>query len=695
MSKSLLGAVATALLCATVTATAAAPQPIENFARRPQMYGITISSDGQYIAFLSGQDDDTVLMTFDRNATGSTFKRVAASEPGKTDLSWCRWVNRKRLLCGLFGNIRGKKYAEPPFTRMFGVDADGAQVKQLEEAKAANPFVTRTSMRNLNMNYGAPVEKGNQSAYNIGGRSDSIGGAVATRFVARVNPESQEGLLDITPEDDDTVLIQADDDRDSYPTIFTMNVYTGQRGVRLAEVPPIQEFVTDGLGNPRLGWGSADGLNTKYFVRAAGAANWNNIGDSGAFDAEKRLRPVSIGTSDNIAYAMGTNEGREALWAIDLDNKKAPRLLFHHPLVDVGEPILQTDRRLLGVRYDVERPYVWYADSKLRELIDRLEQQFPGRVHEVVDSSEDRKTILIRSSSDVDAGTYFIYDMNKDKLQRLGTSYPELDQKTLGTMTYITYKSSDGVDIPGYLTIPTGAEKKKLPLVVMPHDGPIERDSWQFDYLRAFLANRGYAVLQMNFRGSAGFGQKWQLDAHQDWGGRSYSDILEATKWAVSEGIADPQRICIVGRGFGGYAALLGAARNSDTFRCAVSINGIADLEMQVDHGDFFSDKDYRRAMIGSDKEKLKRNSPLQLVKQIDVPVLLVHGGKDWQVQIDQSKAMEEALAYNNKVHKAVYIKGAGHDLSAKSERMVLLKEVEAFIEKNMGKGRVVIDDPT
>jgi dipeptidyl aminopeptidase/acylaminoacyl peptidase len=251
-------------------------------------------------------------------------------------------------------------------------------------------------------------------------------------------------------------------------------------------------------------------------------------------------------------------------------------------------------------------------------------------------------------------------------------------------MTGIVYKAADDTDIPGYLTIPTGAERKNLPLIVMPHDGPLARDSWKFSFLRTFLANRGYAVLQMNYRGSAGFGLNWMLKAHQDWGGISYSDIQDATRWAVSQGIADPKRICILGWGFGGYAALLGAARDSDTYRCAVSIGGIADLEMQKVEAMIFGDKEFRRAQIGSDAEKLKHDSPLQNVAQIRIPVLLVHGTKDWQVQVDQSRAMARVLKQNNKPYRVVIIDDAGHELDRKSDRMTLLKEVELFLAQNL-----------
>jgi dipeptidyl aminopeptidase/acylaminoacyl peptidase len=251
-------------------------------------------------------------------------------------------------------------------------------------------------------------------------------------------------------------------------------------------------------------------------------------------------------------------------------------------------------------------------------------------------------------------------------------------------MSYITYKAADGTMIPGYLTVPTGAEKKNLPLVILPHDGPRARDSWTFSFLRTFLANRGYAVLQMNYRGSTGFGQKWLMDARQDWGGLTYSDIRDGLKWAVSEGIADPKRVCMVGWGFGGYASLLGAARDGGALRCAVSIAGITDLEMYQEHGALGGEKELRGAEIGTDRAKLKANSPVELAAQINVPVLLIHGTRDWQVQVDHTRAMTKALRKHKKKVQEVIVKEGGHEFERKSDRVTLLQEIESFLAAHM-----------
>ncbi len=679
-----------AALSISSTALHAAPQPIEHFARMPQIRDVAISPDGSHIAFISAVDDVSVVMTFDRSGTQAEFRRVAASEPDKFDLKWCRWASNERLLCSIQGNFRGKRYAEAPYTRLIGVDANGESLVTLQlRPDKANLFVAKTTMQNFRMNEPTIVQPGVEmkNARNTGNLRSNTDRRTNLKAVALYNPDEQDGVIDITPDDPESVLIQVDDDRDTYPTVFAMNVYTGQRGVVLNENPPIQQFATDGRGNILLGWGSTENLNTHYYARLEGEQEWRHLSRSEAFTATDVLRPIAVAPWKNTAYAVGDYQGRDALWAIDLTDQGEPRLLFNHPLVDVGKPLLTQAKRLLGIRYDLQRPFAYYETETVRNMIDRMQKQFSGRFHHVVDSTEDEKTFIVQSSSDVDAGTYYVYDTTRDLLQKLGTAYPELDPDTLGRMRDILYKASDGTEIPGYLTIPSGVRAEKLPLVVLPHDGPNERDTWKFSFLRTFLANRGYAVLQMNFRGSAGYGQAWRLAAHQDWGGIAYSDIVDATRWAISEGIADPKRICIAGWGFGGYAALLGAVRDDELYRCAISIAGISDLNLHREQASVHVDAAYRRAQIGSDADKLRKDSPIEYVEDMSTPVLLVHGDKDWEVQVDQTTDMDKALRRHRKPHKTVIIEGAIHHLLRKSDREVLLEEVEAFLLKHLGKG--------
>jgi dipeptidyl aminopeptidase/acylaminoacyl peptidase len=249
-------------------------------------------------------------------------------------------------------------------------------------------------------------------------------------------------------------------------------------------------------------------------------------------------------------------------------------------------------------------------------------------------------------------------------------------------MRSIEYPARDGVNIPGYLTVPPGVRAEHLPLIVMPHGGPISRVSWQFSFLRQFLVSRGYAVLQMNFRGSSGYGADWFYAAHQDWGGLTYDDITDGAKWAVSAGIADPKRMCIVGWSFGGYAALLGAVRNSDLYRCSVSIAGVSDL-MVLER---FRGKIAER-QVGTDWAKLREDSPRRHAESVAIPILMIHGDHDFQAEIEQSELMARALASAHKRFQFVSIKGASHQLGRQSDRMKLLAEVEKFLAANLGPG--------
>lgn len=663
----------------------AAPQPIENFARMPQMRDLAISPDGRYVTFVSALDDASVVMVFDTQA-GGPFQRIAASDPGRFDVERCGWVNKDRVICSLTGNIR-RKYAEPPFFRNMAVDANGANIKTLDvQAEKGNMMARTTTPQNLN---------GASSAGKVGGNAGSGNYALGQYGQKRGRTfdyfagERSDQVIDGLREEHDKVLIQTNYEGNSFPSVLSLNAYTGRREVRVRANPPIRNFLTDGQGAVVMGWGVSGKLATSYFSRSSAGGDWSPLTKLAGFTGDRMLVPLGVAGAEKIAYAFGDFEGRRALWAIDLADQRDPEVLVKHPSVDVGSPLLTSDGRFLGVRYDLDRPLAYYGDEGLRETFKEINTQFGARFSMAVDVTEDGRTLIVKSFSDTDEATYYLYDRDEKKLKRLGTAYPELKPESLGTMKPIKYKAADGTEIRGYLTLPSGGPAEKLPLVVLPHDGPAERDDWGFGYLKNFLANRGYAVLQMNFRGSGGYGAAWKDIAKGAWGGIPYSDITDGARWAVAQGIADPRRICIAGTGFGGYAALLGAERNGDLFRCSISINGIADLQMLREHAGLFgpADEAWMIEQVGSDKAALVAQSPAENAASVSIPVLLVHGDLDWQVQVDHSKRMESELKKLKKDYKAVYIKGAGHELSRKSDRMTLLKDVEEFLKKNIGAG--------
>lgn len=627
------------LLTALVAHSAgAAVPPIEAFARIPAISQVAISPDGQQVLYITGVDDAEAVVTVPTSFDVAP-KVVLASKPGEYELKWCGWANNQRILCGVGATVReaGMLYG---ISRLVGVNADGSKQKVLIQ-------------------------------------DSEHGGA-----------QFQDQILDWTPNEPDTVLMELDVELAGYPSIYEINVNTGRRALRSRNHPPIRSFASDGAGNIRFGFGySRNSAVMEYFARLDNEKKWLPLAKVKAFGSSDELIPIAIIPGTNRAFAQGSYEGREALWEMDLSDQAEPKLVFDHPLVDAAEPILTPDRNLIGIRYETDRPFVYYTDGATRALVGVLNKALPSTFNYLSDYSHDRQAYIVSAYSDVEAQTYYLLRAGSNKMFRIKTAYPELDPNTLGRMRSIAYRARDGVEIPGYLTVPPGVRAEQLPLIVMPHGGPIARDSWEFDFLRAFLVSRGYAVLQMNFRGSSGYGSQWYFDAHQDWGGVTYADITDGTQWAIQQGIADPKRVCIVGWSFGGYAALLSAVRNGDLYRCSASIAGVSDLKDLLRESRYFSNRAFVREQLGTVKEKLREDSPLRHVAKIEMPVFLIHGDRDLQVDEDHSRQMAAALKAAGKPHQAIFLKGATHQLERKSDRVVLLTELEKFLRQHLGTG--------
>lgn len=621
-----------------VSSACAEPPPIEAFARMPAMRSVAISPNGSMLAYIYSRGEQVTLVAAQRSNLAEV--KLLMSAPKGFALTWCNWANDTRLLCGFTGMMveSGQVY---PVTRLAAIDADGSNLK------------------------------------------------VLIQHSSRDGGQLQDRILDWTPDEPDTVLVQLDEDYDGFPNVYELNVNTGTRATRVQEHKPIRWFSTDAKGNIRLGRGYYDGrTDIYYFARLENDKAWRQLAKIKANSATDALQPIAVAVG-NKAFASGSFEGREALYEMDLADQSEPQLVFSHPLVDAAAPMLTPDGRLLGIHYELDRPFTYYTDEKIGAWMASVNKALPSTFNAIRDYTRDEKAFVIKSYSDTDGGAYHLLDVDARKMLLLGRAYPELDPAQIAHMRSIEYPAADGVSIPGYLTVPLGVRAEKLPLIVMPHGGPVARDSWDFDFLRAFLVSRGYAVLQMNFRGSSGYGSKWLMDAHQDWGGLTYADIADGTRWAVKQGIADPQRVCIVGWSFGGYAALLGAVRNSDLYKCAVSVAGVSDLPRLVAESRFFVNYKFAQEEIGTDREKLRNDSPLRHAQEVEIPVLLLHGNRDYQVDVDHTKKMAAALKRAKKNHRAVLIEGATHQLDRQADRITLLTEVEKFLMQNLGQGAV------
>jgi dienelactone hydrolase len=657
MSKRLWASAVAVIGFVAADGQAATPPSIESFAARPRIEAVSISPDGHYLALIQTSNGRAAAVVLDREANDPRRTRVVMSEPEQFHFSWCHWATNTRLLCGFraMAEQRGFVYG---VTRLVAVDADGGHMKVLVQnsESAQGQFQDRI----INWNPGPPD-------------------TVLIEADEGLNPSLMGG----------NVTVYGNVGTHALPAVWELNVITGGLTMRQRARDPIRHWVTDQFGQVRLGYGFS-GTIKSYFARLAGDREWRRLTKFEMFARESHFEPVAISDDDpNKAYAVAPSEGREAIWLLDLNDKEDPTLVFAHPLVDVTDPILSDKRTLLGIHYETDRPMMYYASERARAIIEAAKKVIPAQFSVVAGITRDDQIYVIRSGSDRDAPSYSVFDTRNAVLTRLGAPYPDIDTSALAPMQPVEYPARDGTQIPGYLTLPAGGPTKGLPLIVMPHGGPISRDTWRYFFLRAFLVSRGYAVLQMNFRGSSGYGSDWFFAAHQDWGGLTYDDVVDGARWAIQHGIADPKRVCIAGWSFGGYLALVGAQRNPDLFRCAVSIAGLSDLGLLIDEGYHWLSAAAVKKQVGTDPDRLKRDSPRLHAQDFNVPVLMLHGDHDAQAPYAQSKEMDAALTRAHKPHRFVTLHDADHQLSKESDRVTMLREVEEFLAEHLSAASV------
>lgn len=333
------------------------------------------------------------------------------------------------------------------------------------------------------------------------------------------------------------------------------------------------------------------------------------------------------------------------------------------------------------IRYD-------YTDALLKKLSESASKAMPGYRVRLADMAEDPKKMLLYVEGADDAGTYFYIDFGSGNFQEVGKCYPELPADWISQKEKITYTASDGLRIEAFLTLPPHKDPRNLPLVVLPHGGPQARDDLGFDWMAATLATRGYAVLQPNFRGSSGYGYGFVQKGHGEWGKKMQTDLSDGIRHLAAQNTVDARRVAIMGASYGGYAALAGAAFESDIYRCAISISGVSDLKGMLtttaikqggrDAGAYR----YWSQFFGADAD-LNAVSPAYNAAKVKAPVLLIHGLDDTVVPFSQSTRMEDALKGAGKTVELVRLKGEDHWMSIETTRVDMIRAAVGFLEKH------------
>jgi dipeptidyl aminopeptidase/acylaminoacyl peptidase len=470
-------------------------------------------------------------------------------------------------------------------------------------------------------------------------------------------------------------------------TLFDVDTATGKGRVVERGTPYTIQWLVDPDGTPRA---RAEWLAEKqqYTVLARDARGWRTVHQQAGFDSMALAGTTADGKALVLIGENGTDRSRA--WLLPLDGG-APSVLFEDPVQDVGA-VLTDDLTGTVVGFEIGglEPRQHWIDPRRAQQQRTLEKAFPGRRVTVVQRSDDGERVLVEVGSRAHAPVHHLVDFATGRADTLGEAYPGLAGAVLGESRSLSYLARDGASIPAYLTLPPGRAARDLPLVVLPHGGPESSDPAGFDAWAQFLATRGYAVLQPQFRGSTGFGRAHRLAGYGEWGGRMQDDLSDGVRHLVATGVADPTRVCIVGASYGGYAALAGAAFTPDLYACAVSVNGVSDLPTMIGDlrrrlGDQSDSIAYWKEHIGSATDpRVAQRSPARAAAAVRAPVLLLHGADDTVVPPGQSQLMARALKEAGKPHRYVPLPGEDHWLSQAATRTLVLAEIEAFLAAHL-----------
>lgn len=496
-------------------------------------------------------------------------------------------------------------------------------------------------------------------------------------------PGVKAHIYDDLPDNDTEMIIGHNKRKKEVFDVFRLNVMTGEM-TRIAENPGnITGWLTDHDGKLRAAM-TTDGTNRTLLYREKETDEFKPVLTT---SFKEGFGPLFFTFDNKRLYGL-SNIGRDKYAAVEFDPvlKKETAVLHEHPEVDMDSLFYSRKRKvLIGARYNTWKSFRVFFDKEYEETVKDLEERLPG--YEIGLSSYDKaeETYIVRTYSDRSLGAYYLYHWPSKKLEKLAEVSPWLKEEELAGMKPVSYKSRDGLMIHGYLTLPKGVEARNLPVVVNPHGGPWARDSWGFNPEVQFLANRGYAVLQMNFRGSTGYGRRFWEASFKQWGLKMQDDITDGVNYLVKEGIADPKRIAIYGASYGGYATLAGAAFTPGLYACAVDYVGVSNLLtfMKSIPPYWKPMLDQMHEMVGdpaTEEAAMKAVSPAFHADKIKAPLFVAQGAKDPRVNINESDQIVETLRKRGVAVEYMVKENEGHGFSNEENRFDFYEAMEKFL---------------
>lgn len=625
------------------------------FGKREQIIDASISPDGSKVAFVvPGPAQSTVVEVIDLKTGDGNPVNSADGNPFA--ISTCGWASNTRIVCRENGvaSIDGRRLLG--YSRLAAMNADGSDPIALGTKERGQYIAQQSDGYVLDWRDGStnkvllareyiPTE-GN--IITVGSKKMGLGvDLIDTSNGAVDHVESPDPYAEYYLADGKGVRIMATDES------LRQNIFS--RGV------------------------------TTYRYRLSGSEDWKPFSTYSSVN-EQGMLPIAIDGSTNSAYVVQKKEGRKALYRVALDGSMKSDLAYANPNVDISG-VIQVGRegRVVGATYSTDKEQSVYFDPKYEQLTDSLAKALPATpLISIIDSSADLSKHLIYASSDVHPGSYYFFDATAKRLTPLAGDRPQLGGVPLGSVQSVTYAAADGTQIPGYLTMPPGGEGKNIPAIVMPHGGPASRDEWGFDWLVQFFVNRGYAVLQPEYRGSTGYGDEWFNDnGFHSWK-TAIGDVNDAGHWLVKQGIADPSKLAIVGWSYGGYAALQSNVLDPDLFKAVVAVAPVTDLGLLRGQQKGFISQKVAQNEIGDDAAMLEAGSPARHAAAFKAPVLMFQGTHDINVDAEEARYMDKQLKKAGKSSELIVYPNIDHQLRDSAVRTDLLSKADAFLRKSL-----------
>lgn len=611
------------------------PLPVEKFFAESDLRHLRLSPDGKNLAFLATLGTGKVGIALMHLDTGKVEPLVAADDE---NIEWFLWKGPDHIV--YFGDLGGNEQRA-----IRSISISKRYVKALAES-------------------------------------------FRERYSDRAN---WANIVDPLQFDYERMMIFGPKEIGSYDVgLFFMNVRTGERRpvpLTINKFDDSADLVVDCSGIVRARK-RLEGDKALFEVRRSAQSDWTKVAE---FPFNKSEWVFLDFASDNNTLYLLSREKTDTvtLHSLNCRTLQLSEPIFHSPEGEITSLHFSSDRsKLYGVTYETDKAHYHWFDAARAQLQAQIDATLPKMGNHIVSTSDDEKLVVIASSSDRDPGTYYLLDRRVPRLSVLGKVNRHINPAQMQPMEPITFKARDGLALHGYLTRAAGSNGQPAPLIINPHGGPFgQRDSWGFNGEVQFLASRGYSVLQINYRGSGGYGYSFEKAGQREWGGKMQDDLTDGVRWAIEQKIADPARIAIYGASYGGYAALAGATFTPDLYRCAVNYVGVSDLNLITSWGRGRSSRDadeFYKEWVGDDKQYKFDHSPVNFVDRIKIPTLHAYGFNDPRVEIDHWKRLEPKLKQYGKTYEIIIEANEGHGFRNENSRIEFYRRLEAFLAKHL-----------